>query len=400
MVNETAFYDIIEQPETGCMSITTKLKISEYLKFVEHVYRKNGGIAGQRGALKTKTAITIRNRMVIDIANGAILPPVVLGVHIKDSEWDLFLHSRNFNELMEKIGDPELGRVSVIDGMQRTTAILEAVSKNENVNEKYIRVEFWISKSLNNLIYRMLVLNTGQVPWDISRQLSTIYKPLLMKIEDKLSCDGDVKIIDKFGDERQYRTKFGQYKNDEIIQLLLHFSSGKYELDLKDKITEDFTRLDMIESSSHERFIDLFADMIMWMTTIDMAFSYINYENDQSIKFKKGADIFKSYPARVGFCVAVSNFLFDDPGVKVDWDESEKQFKTLHVKFLAFTDKISSLTPEEQGTFLDLSTLDYAMSGSKSQVGRVERKFFTEAFSYFINKMERIESMTPCWRKP
>lgn len=60
----------------------------------------------------------------------------------------------------------------IIDGMQRTQAMLDA---GENFLSREIRVELWLSESLNKLIYRMLVLNTGQVPWTMQRQLEVVY---------------------------------------------------------------------------------------------------------------------------------------------------------------------------------------------------------------------------------
>lgn len=38
--------------------------------------------------------------------------------------------------------------------------------------------EFWLAKSVRALVYRMLVLNTGQVPWTLSRQLGVVFEPL------------------------------------------------------------------------------------------------------------------------------------------------------------------------------------------------------------------------------
>ena len=45
----------------------TEMSVSEFLKIVENSYRNRGGIDGQRSPLKTKTALTIRKRMVEDV---------------------------------------------------------------------------------------------------------------------------------------------------------------------------------------------------------------------------------------------------------------------------------------------------------------------------------------------
>lgn len=392
-------FDKIIQSDLNCISILTKINISEYLDFVEKIYQENGGIAGQRAPLKTKTAITIRNRMVADIAKGAVLPPVVIGLHINHDEWSAFFDLNDQTQLMNAVGEPHLGRVSIIDGMQRTTAIIDAAKTNPSVLSESIRVEFWISDSLNNLIYRMLVLNTGQVPWDMSRQLKTIYSPLLSLIEDKLSGVATVFNSDK---ESRRRTRAGQYQSENLIQLLLNFSSGKYEMDLKDKVAEDFARLDLIESSSHEMFLDYFIDTITIMTKLDDVFStYIASEDkdNSSKRYFNGNSIFKSFPAQVGFCVAVSNYIFDEPGFTVDWDTAVELFEETKVKLEKFIDKLRGMDNDGLGEFLELDILDELMNVKKSQVGRVERRFFTEAFLVMLKNSERLDNMSPCWRK-
>ncbi len=390
-------FDMIEQKELKCISILTKVKVGDYLSFVESIYNENGGIAGQRAPLKTKTALTIRSRMVSDIVKGAVLPPVVVGVHINSSEIGRFSDLKSHDDLMAAIGEPNLGRVSIIDGMQRTTAIIDAVEVRNDVSNEYLRVEYWVSSSLNNLIYRMLVLNTGQVPWDVSRQLKTIYSPLIQKIVDGL---GDEIAVFNKDFELRRRTRAGQYQSENLIQLLLNFSSGKYEIDLKDKITEDFARLDLIESSSHEMFLEYFVSTIKLMTELDICFSkYVPNEDLGYQRYNSGGAIFKSFPAQVGFCVAMSNYVFDEPGFQIDWADAETKFEAAKARVTELSIKLDAMTNDELGAFLELQVLDELMDTRKSQVGRVERRFFTEAFRVLISKTERLQDMNPCWRK-
>ncbi|MGM0824020.1 MAG: hypothetical protein ACQEUY_04775 [Pseudomonadota bacterium] len=389
----------LEQNKMKCSSILTNMKNYQYLKFVEKVYMETGGISGQRAPLKTKTAITIRDRMVKDIADGAILPPIVIGIFINGNEWKDINASENLEDLLHIIGDPSLGRVSIIDGMQRTTAIFDAQEHNPDISDKDQRVEFWISDSINSLIYRMLVLNTGQVPWEVSRQLNTIYSPLLKEI--KLRVNDEIEVFEK-SIEQKRRTKAGQFQSDNIIQLLLHFSSRKSELDLKDQIAEDFARLDMIESASHSHFLDQFVETIYYLYKLDKEFSRFEAEGEQAerlSRFKEGRAVFKSFPAMVGFCVAMSIYLYDEPGFDVDWEKSGVKQEELRRKLDSFLIKIGSLNKDELMSFLDLENLELILSKKTTQVGRFERRFFTEAFLVLFEKTERLNSLTPCWMK-
>lgn len=110
--------DILIDKKLKCISIMKKIKIDDYLKLVENAYKNRGGISGQREALKQKTAISIRNRMIADIKEGTILPPIVVGIVIDEVKYKK-LESKEINfEELEIEKNAEL--LSIIDGMQRT----------------------------------------------------------------------------------------------------------------------------------------------------------------------------------------------------------------------------------------------------------------------------------------
>ena len=73
--------NILRDERVGCTSILINLQASEYLSLVDDVYSKRGGIEGQRAPLRTKTARSIRKRMVDDLERGAVIPPIVVGLH-------------------------------------------------------------------------------------------------------------------------------------------------------------------------------------------------------------------------------------------------------------------------------------------------------------------------------
>ena len=167
-----------------CISVMTKMIIDDYLKIVENAYQNRGGISGQREALKQKTAISIRNRMINDIKEGTILPPIVIGVVVNEGEYEKFKNEEI--TLEELINKDNIEQLSIIDGMQRTTALIKASVENQSVKEREIRIEYWISDNSNSLLYRMLVLNTGQVPWNVRRQIEVIFSGIIKEIKTKV----------------------------------------------------------------------------------------------------------------------------------------------------------------------------------------------------------------------
>ena len=56
--------NILHDKRIDCYSVMTEMKVSDFLAIVEKSYENRGGIEGQRSPLKTKTALTIRKRMV------------------------------------------------------------------------------------------------------------------------------------------------------------------------------------------------------------------------------------------------------------------------------------------------------------------------------------------------
>ena len=52
--------DCLFDKRGDCMSIAFTISYSEYKELIDHAYKNRGGIDGQRGTLKTSTAIRIR----------------------------------------------------------------------------------------------------------------------------------------------------------------------------------------------------------------------------------------------------------------------------------------------------------------------------------------------------
>src|SRR3977135_3227476 len=113
----------LHDQRTGCFSAMVQMKTGDYLNLVKKAHEQRGGIAGQRDVLKTTTAKRIRESMISEIAAGAILPPVWLGVVIEENDSKALAAKHDSAALFGCIEDKEL---SIIDGMQRTASLLEA----------------------------------------------------------------------------------------------------------------------------------------------------------------------------------------------------------------------------------------------------------------------------------
>jgi len=398
-------HTLLQDQRVNCTSVMTAMTVNDYLQLVDSAYEKRGGLVHQRDALKTTTARRIRSRMVDDIVMGAILPPVVVGV-VADDDFIKSLNDNPTSETVTAISNDYSEALSIIDGMQRTTALLEAMERDQgSVEGRPIRVEFWIADTTESLIYRMLVLNTGQVPWNLSRQLQVVYAPLIEEMKDLVDFE---RVLDTNAGER--RSKAGEYAPDNLVELYIAFGLRKTDIDTQETLADEFSRLDMTEALSSHQYRDFFYPVVQMMVDLDKAFSRFDADIEAAIaaqaddtvqKLKKGRSIFDSKPARIGFVVAAATTILGRVGMEQDSDPEATMAKLAGIQG-SLTDLIGQLDrydSAELQAFLKLDVLSERLYGQKrSAVGRYERAFFDAAFKVLFEEDFKVPSMEPCWR--
>lgn len=146
------------------LSVLLTMRCPMYRDIIEPAYHNCGGMRERIETLRSSTAIRIRKRMVDDIVSGTVLPPVVLRAVEEDLDFARFQALDEEQVLQWLLEHRE--SLSLLDGVQRTRALIEAAEKAD-LSDYWIRVELWIVKSVNSLIYRILVLNCGPSSRDI-----------------------------------------------------------------------------------------------------------------------------------------------------------------------------------------------------------------------------------------
>lgn len=385
----TTNIDIIKDTRANCYSAMIQLNVAEYLEMVEKVFKEKGGLEGQRDTLKTTTAIRIRKRMIEDLEKGAILPPIVLGVITSEKELST-IDKLDINELLNIIRNPE-NSISIIDGMQRTTALSE-VEKETDISANKVRVEFWIASQVNSLIYRMLVLNTGQIPWNLRRQIETVFQANLKELKSKFP---DIEIFKV--DDQGKRINARQYHADKVIELFLVFGARKEKVDLKERLADEFTKQDFIESVANPNFTNIFYEVIGYLANLDKVISaYKNTEEEGY--FKEGKDLFSSHPACIGFVTSIALYVQGRPGNDYDLEKQNKRWNEIENGANQLFAKLEKMKPGEIGDFLDFPTLNELISQKPGKSANFERTFFLGAFKVLIEEKFDVKTMTPCWR--
>lgn len=375
----------------NCMSVIFTVLFSQYEALINCAYKNRGGIEGQRGALKSSTAIRIRKRMIDDISSETVLPPVVIGAAIEGVNYQEF-SKKDENELVQwLISNAE--DLSLIDGMQRTTAMLEA-AKSSDLSNYRIRVELWLAQNVNNLIYRMLVLNSGQVPWDVRRQLETVFSSILKQIQH------DVPDISIFSiDDGRRRRSAKQYQSNNVLEMYLVFGSRKEKIDIKERLSDEFVRLDFLDLTSNNDSTHQFTEALSLMARLDSCFTRVTAapEGDKE-RFLNGIDIFSSQPACVGFMVSTAILMLGRPGNTQSKEVLGGKWHTYRETFEKLLTQMESMPVEKLEQFLALSTLSEKLTSRRSsKVGDFEREFFKTAFTTLYEEGDGLSSFEICW---
>lgn len=375
------------------------MKIGDYVKLIGAAYENKGGLKYQRDALKTTSGRRIRARMISDIAQGAVLPPLVLGIVVDQTVFD-GIQGETPEAMETLILNDWKNSVSIIDGMQRTTALLEAAKENPHINTDEVRVECWISSKTDSLIYRMLVLNTGQVPWNLKRQLQVVYAPLIEELKSYVKFE---RLLNP--DKSERRTKGGEFSPDSLIEAYLAFGLRRTEIDTQESLAEEFSRLDMAEAISTEKYSKFFYPIVQLLVDLDCAFSRLdepgvgNESGPIASKFEVGRNIFDSQPARIGFVVACALAVLGRLGGDRQLADSVTALSDLQEGVEHLVHRLSTVSNDELREFLGLDVLSERVLGQKrSAIGRYERSFFETAFKVLLEEKFAVPSLEVCWR--
>lgn len=382
--------NIIHDNRVNGLSISATTTVAEYLEWFNR-FGMDNKLDEQRPVMKTRSANMIRKRLVEDLKAGAVIPPIVMGIAL-DTELKEVTPENAIQIINEHISE-----ATVIDGMQRTEALKEAFEGNHMISSNSLRIDIWITRDAISLIYRMLVLNTGQTPWDVKRQLEVIHKPLIDECRNRIQG-----IVINVKNDNKRRTKAGVYQASSIVELFLAFSSRKELVNTSDKLADDFTRLDVTEMASIPENAHIFYECIKMLYQFDVALSRYAGNQDDKVdgdKFYDGMDIFTNMPAKIGFIVALAQLIMGRAGTERSKEIKEAALEKISSKFKNILDKIKGLTDDALVDFISIPVLNEAVrSLSIKKIGNEQRKFFLAGFEAMFKCEDDFQDMNIVWR--
>jgi hypothetical protein len=387
--------DISEDSKRKCFSMITKMTLREYYDLAKKSFDENGSLEGQRGVIKKSAAAArIRKRMHEDFSKGAIFPQVVIGVTQSTKEF------KNFSSGMETSIDCFKGKnISIIDGMQRSNIYFSNFVGNE---DREIRVEFWVADDSVQLLYRMLVLNTGQTPWNTRRQVEVVFSNLAKSIEDELHKQHpDYKEMVKIAqiDENKKRTQAGIYPLNSVIEMYLGFNTRNVKVQVSDELSEEYQRFDMMESIEMSDSLKYFVTSFGLMCKLDFCLANNISNIGDKRQFGEGKDIFASAPVRMGFIVACAETILGKISTKRTSEDMENRKNRLCDQIDVIVEKIDK--EKDNPNFMELELLnDVCDKLPKTRFGDEMRRLFKNIFVEIFRDDSFAEStsMEPFWR--
>ena len=391
---------------SDCISVLYKMTLKEYRNLVYDSFKEGGNLEGQRGVIKRSAAAAkIRKRMQDDFTAGAVFPQVVIGLRCEEEDFEKFKKEEEIN--LSTIGNE---RFSIIDGIQRSNIYFMNYEGNE---EREIRVEFWIACKTEKLLYRMMVLNTGQVPWNTRRQVEVIFSNLSDSILTKLielypELKGKVEILGI--DDGKRRTQAGRYNKSSIIECYLAFNTRKIKVNITDELASEYQRFDMMESIEKDDSFLLFVKTLGLLCKLDLAFSEYETgavedtetENKREVKeqFRTGKDIFTSIPACVGFIVSCAEYIMGKASIERTTEIKEEKYSRLQEQVEEIIVKLGS-QKDSRPEYLRLDVLNSMCNDlRKSNIGEETRRLFKDAFTEMLryDEFNEIPSLETFWR--
>ena len=281
--------------------------------------------------------------------------------------------------------------------MQRSEALKEAFDSYPEIADNDLRLDIWITPDAISLIYRMLVLNTGQTPWDVKRQMEVVYKPLIKECERYV--DG-IQINTK--NDAKRRSSGGEYRASDIVELFLVFSSRKELVNTAEKLADDFTRLDVTQMAGNQEYSNMFYECIKMLYRLDVAISNYTggYEEEiEGDKISDGLSLFTNLPAKVGFIVALAQHIMGRAGMMKPDEEQKNILNNIKETFNHFCERIEHMDQKDLHEFLSLGVLNDSMKGlSTKKIGDDQRRFFKTGFDALFSSDCNIVNMEVVWR--
>lgn len=245
-------FDLKEDKKVSAKCLLIDIKISEYIDLIEENLED---LDIQRGKILSRKR-DIYKRLIEDLKEGTIMPPISLILKEKSTVYDKIKDKTDLKEIERTINEEiKKGDFSILDGIQRTYCILnvrddiEDSERKESFLNTRLRAEIWYDITTTALLYKMLVLNTGQVKMSMKHQIEILNISLRDKIL-KIGLNNGVSLKFSTFKSPVQTNEVYHYNFSDIVEAFTSFITKSPIVDKTNVVVQELERMKFIEEHS------------------------------------------------------------------------------------------------------------------------------------------------------
>lgn len=319
-------------------------------------------------------------RLKKDIKDGAIIPPITLA--LKPSLVKKFLplvRSDDQQALEAELTSSAV--VYILDGLQRTHIMHDLKEEGFSFKkDQMLLLEFWFEEDMSNLIYRLIVLNSGQKPMSMRHQVELLF----MTMQDKLKSD--LPGLELYSErEKKVRDSSKKFPFDRIVTGYHSFLNESPEVDKGKLIVGKLDSGNLI-SEQEIAILDRYGDYVEYLS------SYLKLDAEAYRVYSK----FKEFSAAKNWLAEenVINSFFAAVGILYDEPILRKRTNSAIKKLV--TDLKKAKIGDDPFALKEFDAIRKEFDPKKFNVGNITRKTIMNCFLEYL-RSEGLLSFKKCW---
>ncbi|MCA6515525.1 MAG: hypothetical protein IM577_07995 [Chitinophagaceae bacterium] len=254
-----------------------QISITEYFDFVRENYNK---FQLQR---KKETHKGYK-RLKEDLKHGALIPSITLAIEPSKTEKLIPLVESENNEQVIKTLNEYKDEIYILDGLQRSHKIKELLEAGVKFQtEQNLLLEIWIEPEISNLVYRLIVLNSGQKPMSMRHQIELLFTTMRITLMKEIE---GLEILPE--NEEEKRTISKQFPFDRLVTAYYSFLTNSPEVDkssivsqklVEEKIMDDSEEYLSESFNSFKEYLNTYCSLDQELFRIYSNGEYKNYRN-------------------------------------------------------------------------------------------------------------------------
>ena len=356
--------------KTNTHVIYAKVLVEDYLLLV-------GNDFSEFYIQRKKESHKAYKRLKDDILKGTLLPSITLAVKPDYVE--------KINKLIEENNTHEVERalekdniVNILDGLQRTYILKELKDSGANFKEgQSVLLEFWLEENIKHLIYRLIVLNSGQKPMSMRHQVELLFLTI------KENLESEIEGLDIYLErDASRRDRAGKFPLERVVSGYQSFITKSTELKKDNIVAKRLAESEILDSNENELNdnFSLFKIYLEKYVELD-SLAFALYSNTK-------ANWFADENVMSSFFAALSDFGSISEGRKERIDVAlEKLLSVMRDSQEGIGD------PLGLEKFTDIKA---ALDPKKDNVGYATRKLLMSGFKEFFRE-EGDKTLEACW---